>query len=212
MEFINLCEKVIDKNNPDYDMELFWYGLKNLIKNYYSNMTDKDDIKFSFSADLISNKLNKLQKEEKYEEIYDNIYIFFKSFLKRFIIPFELNEIQNTSYIFTWLKRFNKIKGDKKIELVHNYNKDKYFSQVSEEEIFIIKLKYIEYAINTQVDVKYIKLIDDKKFRFLDELINNDYKNMFDYISLRFNLDDYFEKKEMKVRSPIKFLKLFNVF
>ena len=135
MEFINLCEKIIDKNNKDYDMELFWYGLKNLIKNYYSNMIDENKIKFSFNADLLSNKLNKLQKEEKFDEIYDNIHIFFKAFLKRFIIPHELNEIQNTSYIFSWLKRYNKIKGDKKIELVHNYNKDKYFSKASDDEI-----------------------------------------------------------------------------
>jgi len=210
MQFINLSEVIIDKNNKDYDMELFWYGLKNLIKNYYSYMTDIDGIKFSFSVDLLSNKLNKLQKEENYEEIYDNIHIFFKNFLIRFIIPYELNEIQNTSYIFTWLKRYNKIKGNKKIELVHEYNKDKYFSKASEDEIFIIKLRYIEYSINNQTDIKYMKLIDDKKFRFLDELINNDYKNMFDFISLKFNLNDYFEHKEMKVKSPIKFLKLFN--
>jgi hypothetical protein len=211
MEFINLCEKIIDKNNKDYDMELFWYGLKNLIKNYYSYMTDKDGIKFSFSADLLSNKLNTLQKEEKYEEIYDNIHIFFKGFLARFIIPYELNEIQNTSYIFTWIKRYNKMKGDKKIELVHEYNKDRYFSKATEDELFIIKLKYIEYSVNNQTDIKYLKLINDKKFRFLDELINNYYSNMFDYISLRFNLNDYFNYKEMKVRSPIKLIKLFNI-
>lgn len=210
MEFISLCEKIIDKNNKDYDMELFWYGLKNLIKNYYSHVVDENDIKFSFSAELLSNKLNRLQKEEKYEEIYDNIHIFFKRFLVKFLIPYELNEIQNTSYIFTWLKRYNKIKGDKKIELVHQYNKDRYFSKASEEEIFIIKLRYIEYSINNQTDIKYIKLINDKKFRFLDELINNNYNNMFDYISLRFNLNDYFEHKEMKIKSPIKFIKLVN--
>jgi hypothetical protein len=209
MEFINLCEKIIDKNNKDYDMELFWYGLKNLIKNYYSYMTDKDGIKFSFNADLLSNNLNRLQKEEKYEEIYDNIHTFFKEFLIRFIIHYEINEIQNTCYIFTWLKRYNKIKGDKKIELFHIYNKDKYFSKASEDEILIIKLRYIEYSINNQTDIKYIKLINDKKFRFLDELINNYYSNMFDFISLRFNLNDFFEHKEMKVKSPIKFSKLF---
>ena len=209
MEFINLCDKVIDKNNPDYDMELFWYGLKNLIRNYYSYTIDENNIKYSFNAELLSNNLNKLQKEGKYEEIYDNIHNFFKGFLKRFIIPYELNEIQNTSYIFTWLKRFNKIKGDKKIELVHQYNKDRYFSKASEDEIFIIKLRYIEYSINNQTDIKYLNLINNKKFRFLDELINNNYSNMFDYISLRFNLNDYFEHKEIKVKSPIKFIKLF---
>jgi len=208
MEFINLCEKIIDKNNKDYDMELFWYGLKNLIKNYYSNMIDENKIKFSFSVDLLSNKLNKLQKEEKFEEIYDNIHKFFKEFLKRFIIPHELNEIQNASYIFSWLKRYNKIKGDKKIEIKQDYNKDRYFSKASEDDIIIIKLRYIEYSINNQTDIKYLKLINDKKFRFLDECINNDYKNIFDYISLRFNLNDYFEHKGWKIKSPIKFIKL----
>jgi len=212
MEFINLADKTIDKNNPDYDLETFWYGLKSLIKNYYNNITDDHDIKYTFSIELLSNKLNKLQKENKYEEIYDNIYLFFIKFLKNYINKYE-DEFNNPNtstqnYIFTWIKRFNKIKGNKKIELYFEYDKNKYFSNVTADELFYIKLKFIEYSLNNKMEIKYMKLLDNKKFRFLDECINNEYRNIFDFISLKYNLNDYFEKKEWTVKSPIKFIKL----
>ena len=76
------------------------------------------------------------------------------------------------------------------------------------DELFYIKLKFIEYSLNNKMEIKYMKLLDNKKFRFLDECINNEYRNIFDFISLKYNLNDYFEKKEWTVKSPIKFIKL----
>ena len=143
MEFVFLPSDKLNKSNPDYDMEDFWYGFKNLIKNYYKDIKDDNNILFSININFISEILNTLQKEQKYEVIYNKIYLYIISFCKALINQYETTTVSNKSYFFSWIKRYNKIPNVKKIEYNESYNKNKLFDNISEEELFYIKLKFI---------------------------------------------------------------------
>lgn len=52
---------------PDYEIEQYWYGLKQSMINFYNKSTNKRPI------ELWSNELNLLQKNKEYEKIENNI-------------------------------------------------------------------------------------------------------------------------------------------
>ena len=54
-------------DKPDYEIEKFWYGLKNSMNNFYKNKVLKRPIS------KWSDYLNEFQKKEKYEDIEINI-------------------------------------------------------------------------------------------------------------------------------------------
>jgi hypothetical protein len=207
MEFANIPHDKLSKSNPDYDMELFWYGFKNLIKNYYPTI-EQNGYVFSKEIDPFSETLNDLQKEDKYDEINQNIFIFIKKFLTASFDKLFLYSPCTISYLFTWLKRYNKIKESIKLELPNNYNKRKNLEKLSEDEIILIKLKIFEVCKDKLYDFNLIKIFDSNKQKFIEECIDCGYSSIFDYISTRFNLDEYYKNMNLNVKSPIKLSKI----
>jgi hypothetical protein len=207
MEFANIPHDKLNKNNPDYDMELFWYGFKNLIKNYFSNIEDNGYI-FSKEIDKFSESLNDLQKEGKYTDINQNIYLFLKKFLKASFDTLIHYTPGVVSYLLTWLKRYNKIKESVKLELPNQYNKKKNLENLTEDETILIKLKIFEVCMDKYYDFNLIKIFDTNKEKFIQECIDNYYPSIFDYISLRFNIDEYYKNLNINVKGPIKLNKI----
>lgn len=190
----------INPNNPDSEMEKFWYGFKNLIFNYYVNLTDDSNIKFSSNINEFSKKLNELQNEKKYDEIYDDIYDYLKKFINSFIKKYELTYKIDNKYLFSWLKRYNKIPNINKLESKQVYNKKIKFIDVNEDEIILLKLKILE----NNYDPSLINLLDIDRYEFLIHCLDYKYENLFDHISLRFNIDDFFIKEELPFKGQIK--------
>lgn len=207
MVFTNIPPELIDKNtNPDYEMEFFWYGIKSLIKNYYHYLVDDNNIKYSILIDDISSELNELQKSKKYDEIYKKIFDFLLNFLKSLIIVYINFETIKNNYIFSWIKRYNKIPNCIKLEIDNKYNKSYLFTEIKETDLIIIKLRIIE----NEYAIELLNLLDSNKFDFLDMCLEYGYENIFDYISLRFNIDDYYKFNEFNIKGPYKAKKIIN--
>jgi len=103
-------------NKPDYEIEQFWLGLKDSIINFYSNKTLKRPI------NKWSENLNKLQKEEQYEEIEKNI----RNYMSLYGIDVMRHiEIYHLCILKTNIKRWNLIStryGFIKLETKKYYN------------------------------------------------------------------------------------------
>lgn len=207
MEFVNIPHEKLNVNNPDYDMEFFWYGFKNLIKNYYQNVEDNGYI-FSKEIDNFSELLNVLQKEKKYSEIYNNIYMFLKKFLKASFKTLVNYSNGVSCYLFTWLKRYHKIKEAVKLELPNQYNKKQFLDKISEDEIILIKIKIFECIVEKKYDINLVNLFDTNKILFVKKCIDDECFGIFDYISTRYNLDEYYQSFDLNVKGPIKLIKI----
>ena len=200
-------DKLSDKN-PDYEMEVFWYGFKSLIRNYHENIMDVDNIKFIDKINNLSEELNQLQREYKYEEIYEKIYFFLKSFVKVIVSLYQTNKSYSHTYLFTWLKRYDKIKNAKKLETNLKYDKHKKLSDLSEDEIILLKLKILETSLTKTGDLTLLQMFDDNKEDFLNECLLSDHVGIFDYISFRYNIDDFYRLNEWNIKGPFKARKL----
>lgn len=187
----------LDKNNPDYEMELFWYGFKNLINNYYFNLKDDQNQLYTDSIKILSNELNNLQILKNYDIIYDEIYKYFKKFIISIIKIYVNYNDKNNSYLFSWIKRYNKIPGSIKIETGCT---NKNVSEISEMDIIILKLKIME----NKYDSELIKLLDENIFEFLYETIDDELYNLYDYVGERYNMNEFYIKYNIKVKGKMK--------
>ena len=73
-------------SNRDYDMEVWWYGFKHLITNYFSI------ININIKLTELSNDLNQLQDIKNYCKIYNHIHDFIILFLYKISIKKILNK------------------------------------------------------------------------------------------------------------------------
>jgi hypothetical protein len=209
MEFVNIPNYALNVTNPDYDMEFFWYGFKNLIKNYFHTIQDNDYI-FSKKIDEFSENLNLLQKDKKYSEIYENVYNFIKRIINSIFKDLNFSNPRAIMYLVSWIKRYNKIKDSIKIELLDTYNKNKTLNDLSEDEVILIKLKLFECILEKNYNSNIISFFDENKELFIKECIDNKYIGIFDYISVRYNLDDFYTKMDLNLKSPVKLKKILN--
>lgn len=103
-------------NKPDFDIEVFWLGLKNSMNNFYLNKEVKRPIS------KWSDNLNKLQKNEKYESIEKNI----RNYISLYGIDImRYREMYHLSILKTNIKRWNIISkkyGFIKIDSKKYYN------------------------------------------------------------------------------------------
>jgi hypothetical protein len=69
-----LTKVIFNKNDPDYQIEQFWYGFKNSTKNFYKKYG-----KINKNIDEYSNLLNEYKEKKEYGKIVENInkYIIF---------------------------------------------------------------------------------------------------------------------------------------
>lgn len=174
-------------NKPDYEIEKFWYGLKNSMINFYSNKIVKRPI------DNWSNKLNILQSKEQYEEIEENI----RNYISLYgIDAMRHMEIYHFNILKTNIKRWNVISthyGFVKLNSKKYYNiifllidiYEKLYDKLITEDMILfaseIELLLIyedfSYLIDLSVKYKLVSIIDKLGY-YIDiiDAINKKYK------------------------------------
>jgi hypothetical protein len=195
-------DKLINTSNQDYDIEVWWYGFKQLITNYFSV------ININIQLTNLSNNLNQLQIDKNYCKIYNDIYNFIILFLDKVSINRILNK-HTCHLIITWLKRYNQIKDINIISLNNNYT-SKSISDITPIENtqiqFYIRCYEIEYNIN---DKDLVKLYLDNFNIFMDYCIKHNIAKLINMFSLIYNLQPYYNYLNIdKKYVPIKGSKL----
>ena len=205
-ELANIVKKKnLDPSKPDYEIEMFWYGLKSAMYNMYydNNLISVRPI------DYWSDILNDLQKKEKYELIEKNI----RNYLSLFGIDImKFASAYHTNIFVTNIKRWNEI-GNK-----YNFqnNSDNYYN------IVFVLVDCYKVFINTNIDIKDIRRLFGEIELFIiyenfiplikfavkfnkDSIINklNSYTNIIEQISSHYNI----EIPQMKGSKLIRFLK-----
>ncbi len=213
MDFIlTPLEKLnMNKMNQDYDIEVLWYGLRSLVNNYFKYLTIEKQTMVKYIED-ISNKLNSFQLNKQYLEIYMEIYKFLIEFLKSFLAHFEATYNVNNSYdynlIETWLNRYNKIDYVKKIKVPYDYNLNSTIKTVDEETKIYIKFIIAGIVIKDKYDIELFTLFSSDFNKFMDYVVEHKIGKLFDIISCKFNLQEYYDYKKINQKYlPIKFNK-----
>lgn len=155
-------ETILNSDKPDNKLEFFWLTFKDSIKNYLNVDEYNEMVK-------LSDKLNLLQKEEKYVEIEEYI----KSHIER--IGYSMMALRNTyklSHLETNIKRWCNLSG-----------KDIYSKSNTFYCLLLIYLNLHKANKNKQEDVeKMFKCISDFSVNrnndlLLTELMNLSIKN-----------------------------------
>lgn len=167
--------ELMDKSQPDYHIELYWYGLKRSMDNFYKHYKIKRPInKWSL-------KLNKLQKDGSYEEIENTI----RNYIGLYAIDLMRfdNNGADCKILYTNIKRWNKIshfqldierKDDKYHNIIFllfdiyhsliiksNINKEKLLSIFESVELILVYQDYtdlIKFAVDNKISSTLDKL------------------------------------------------------
>jgi hypothetical protein len=162
---------ILNPNDPDYQIEIFWNGFKLSMFNFYHifHMTES----FKYIVEW-SSKLNSLKNEKK----YDDIEICIRYYMSRY--AFDLAKQMNSNYydqiLISNIKRWDKISNTYKFKNSKKYNK-------------IILLFFIYNEIKQDGHgnhFQYIKSID-----YVDR--TNDFDTIIEY-SILFNKSKILEK------------------
>jgi len=197
-------DKIIHKENQDYDLELWWYGFKNLVANLFK--TNKNLLEYT---KLFSNKLDDHQNKKNYQEIYNEIHNYVLMILKLFFTTAKtmqslyFTQSSQSSYgaklIITWLKRYNYIVYVQKIKLPDNYT-DVCILELNNKDLTVLKfyIKYFELKYNSSMDL--VKLFENNIFEFIDHCINNKYEGLINILSMKYNLEKYYKYKNLNIK------------
>ena len=218
MDFVKLSTNKISTFNVDYDIELLWYGFKNLISNYFSHLKI-NDVNIIYYTSSISNKLNVYQEKKEYLEIYKEIYQYLFDFLSSYI-TYSQNSIMDINQdlykynlINTWLTRYNKIDYIKKIKLDDNYNSKIDIKNIPNDTKLILKFNVIGVLMSENISNSNLQIFDDNLINFLDFVLEENLSKVFDLFSMRFNLQEYYLLKNInKKYTPIKFMKFIKLY
>ena len=101
-DYIN--QHKLNKLNPDYQIEDFWYGFKNSIKNFYREYS-----KSGLDIDKISDELNKLKEEKNYNQIQEKIKLVIQIYCGDVMKYSRHDEKHHTNILMTNVKRWNKL-------------------------------------------------------------------------------------------------------
>lgn len=216
MEF-DTTPKNLNKTNQDYDIEMWWYGWKNLLVNYFLNLKIGDYDNTRDYVENISKKLNDLQNNKQYLDIYTNIYECIILFIETLINTNTLVNHYNFNLIITWLKRYNNIDYIKKVNLVNIYT-NKNITEISQDNKIIISF-YVKYYLFEYGDMNSIQNTFKNIFsdldvfnKFLDYCIENKYDKIIGIFSMSYNLQHYFDFKKINRKyTPMKPNKFFNI-
>jgi hypothetical protein len=145
----------LNKNDPDYQIEDFWYGFKNSMKNFYKNNELKEHKIQSWS-----NKLNEYKKEKNYylieEQIKEYIIIYALDIMKYD----KINNCIYSSILATNIKRWNKLSSKF------------HFGDLEKNEQIIILFEAFNF-IKCKMDKKLYPIL--KLFFDFNTIISNDY-------------------------------------
>ena len=201
MNFNNVpIDKLINTSNQDYDIEVWWYGFKQLITNYFSI------ININIQLVELSNNLNQLQIDKNYCKIYNDIYNFIILFLDKISFNRILNK-HTCHLVITWIKRYNQIKDIINISLNSDYMA-KCVDDISPIETTIIKfyIRYYEIEYNIK-DTDLVKLYVHNFNIFMDYCIKYKINKLINIFSLVYNLQNYYNylninKKFVPIKGP----------
>jgi hypothetical protein len=162
---------ILNPNDPDYQIEIFWNGFKLSMFNFYHifHMTES----FKYIAEWSSN-LNSLKNEKK----YDDIEICIRDYISHY--AFDLAKQMNSNYydqiLISNIKRWDKISNIYKFKNSKKYNK-----------IILLFFIYNEIKLDGNGNhFQYIKSID-----YVDR--TNDFDTIIEY-SILFNKSKILEK------------------
>ena len=108
MSFSLYLENIeLNRNDPDYQIEDFWYGFKNSIKNFYqSNGLIVKNIQ------IWSDKLNEYKKEKKYDMIEASIKDYIAAYALELMKYDKFDNCEHSSILLKNMKRW-KVISDK---------------------------------------------------------------------------------------------------
>jgi hypothetical protein len=145
----------LNKNDPDYQIEDFWYGFKNSMKNFYKNNVLKE-----YEIQIWSNKLNEYKKDKKYSLIEQQIKEYIIIYALDIMKYDKINNRIHSSILATNIKRWNKLS-----------NKF-HFGDLEKNEEIIILFEAFNF-IKCKLDKNLYPIIE--LFFDLDTIISNDY-------------------------------------
>ena len=149
----------ISSSNPDYDIEVFWFHLKNSMYNFYNS---NQIISIERPISLWSDTLNEFQLDKKYEKIEENI----RNYISLFAIDLmKCCNFYHIGILMTNLKRWDKITKKYKINII-NF---KYYNVVFVLlDIMASLSEYTQNVVNTFNNIEIFIIYND--FTFLIKL------------------------------------------
>jgi len=94
----------LNKEDPDYQIEEFWYGLKKSMVNFYKRYNVKVR-----NVQVWSDRLNEYKKDKKYSLIEESIKEYITSYAIDVMENEEFNECFHSSILSSNIKRWSKI-------------------------------------------------------------------------------------------------------
>ena len=162
-------DMILNPNDPDYQIELFWYGLKGSMINFYKSYHIS-----STHMNEWSMTLNNLKKNKKYDEIERNIREYMSQYA--FQLARQINSNYHDQILISNIKRWDKISGHYKFKGSEKYNK-------------IILLFYIYNEIKQDTASNYFHII--KSIDYTNT--SNDFDSII-YYAVNFNKSKILEK------------------
>ncbi len=202
-----LEQYVQDKNLPDKEVELFWYGWKVAVENSLKKI---NPISKSFSYQVELEKTSKLLNDYQQNSEFNNIiYTIQKSIIKHLFICIENNIDQyHTRILLSQLKRWKKIKFSMP-ELVNIEDSPSQFiifelylliSKDSKLE-HIVKQEMIDYLIFEDIKKLLILTINNKRASIMDKIA--EIYNVYEYINDTYKTNFYPKTKASKILKMI---------
>ena len=204
---LNQLEKYVnDKNLPDKEIELFWYGWKIAISNSLKNSSLDNIIPYQLKLQTTSDILNNYQQHNKINYIINTVQ---KSIIDHISICIENNiELYNTRILLTHIKRWKKIK----LNDYNIYNIDK-----NPDKFLFLEIYYIVIKDNNIGEKDKKEMIDHIIFNDSEKLLNTAIKlnkdniitklsgimDIYDYINNLFGTNFYPKTKVSKMLKVI---------
>lgn len=180
----------LNKNDPDYDIEYFWYGFKQSMINYYI----KHNLNYIHIYEW-SNILNKLKINKNYNDIENSIREYISIYAKCILKHSYDLSYYDDDILISNIKRWNKIS--------FNYNFDKSHRHNRLLIIFLVLLEIKKSKKNINENQEFIDYMNNK-YDDIDDIINsNDYD---DFIIYAFN------KNKSKILELLKTISNYHLF
>jgi len=160
---------ILNPNDQDYQIELFWYGLKGSMVNFYRAYS----IPIAH-IDQWSNILNKLKKNKRYDDIESHIREYMAQYA--LLLARQINSNYHDQIFISNIKRWDKISNKYKFRNSEKYNK-------------IILLFYIYNEIKQDTDSNYFHMI--KSIDYINA--TNDFDSIIEY-AVKLNKSKILEK------------------
>jgi hypothetical protein len=195
-------EEILETSNPDKEVEYFWYTFKDSVRSFL-NEKDQQEI------DNLSEKLNTLQEEQKYEEI--ELYI--KSHLEDIGYKVLSNDnAYRAGHLMTNFKRWDKISKHDVCE-----DNNKLYTLL---RIYI--LQYDKKTVDSGIAAKIVEYTNSWDEDLIDDImiisIQKGYYGIIDMLKNIINIERFIKEdsieKYRKMTAPrsMKILHLFKEF